>query len=474
MRCTQPRTDSLNHQSQGCARTVRHEFELFHSRTRLRQAVKQPRVNAVYFREQIGLMTSRCARSHCFVSSAKVCQAVLLALVIGSMLAGCAGMKGFGNRAPIDSMAGVPKPRWADDPQVDEVVDHLNRNTDKLQAWRANSVKIRAKVEGVYVPLKGTLAVERDRRLRLVVDSLMGNEVDIGSNEDRFWIWAKRMPPPQYVFCRHEQMDEVRQTTGIPFEPDWLMQALGVSPITAEGTRLEVEPTARQARLVQQITSAHGKPLRKVIVVDLPRGVIVEHSVYDYNGQRVAVARLEDHQFDKATGVVLPRRVKLDCPQSDLSLVMQLGTIDINPRGIPTQIWEMPNLPGYQVVDLGAMARPGTRYAANAPAESTAPRNIRQSSGIAPQGRPAPESAVEFLPPDFGDDTDESDDTTGRVKLDGDASETDESPFADPVSFEEASDETPFGHSVPASEEPRRPAPSSGKQPIPRDWWNDE
>ncbi len=352
-------------------------------------------------------------------------RASILAIAILGTLPGCTGFRGFGLRHGIDPLAGAPRPRWADDPQVEEIVDHLNRNVDKLQAWRANNVRIRAN----NMPLSGILAVERGQHLRLVVNSIAGNEVDLGSNDDLFWIWAKRMPPPEYVYCRHEHTEAVRQAMGIPFEPEWLMQALGVAPLQSAGTKLEIEPTARQARLVQQVTSAHGRPLRKVILVDLPRGLILEHSVYDYNGKPIAVARLDDHQLDKASGVVLPRRVRLDWPQSDMSLVMNLGRVEVNPKGIPSQIWDMPKMSGYQVVDLGTMVQPGTRLA---------DRDAR--------------TPVEFLPPEFGDD-----DNSGRVKLTN----------VEPLDQELLIDEPPI------DEPPIRQMSSQGKRPIPRDWWDE-
>ena len=348
-----------------------------------------------------------------------------LAFALITTLPGCVGFRGLGLRHGIDPLAGAPRPRWAEDPQVEEVVDHLNRNVDKLQTWRANSVSIKAN----HLPLSGMLAVERGRHLRLVVNSIAGNEVDMGSNDDLFWIWAKRMPPPEYVYCRHEQTEAVRQAMGIPFEPEWLMQALGVAPLESAGMKLEIEPTARQARLVQQVTSAHGHPLRKVILVDLPRGVILEHSVYDYNGKPIAIARLDEHQLDKASGVVLPRRVRLDMPQSDMSLVMKLGQVEIN-RGIPSQIWDMPKMNGYQMVDLGTMVQPGTRVADR---EARVP--------------------VEFLPPEFGDE-----DNSGSVKL------TNDEPLDQELPAEQPTDD----------ESPIRQMSSPRKRPIPRDWWDDE
>jgi hypothetical protein len=262
-------------------------------------------------------------------------------------------------RRPHDQMASVPRPHFSTDPQLEEVVDHLNRNVDKLHAWRAHGVRIRAN----NMPLSGTLAVEEGQHLRLVVNSIAGHEVDMGSNNDVFWIWAKRMEP-SYVYCRHEQIDAARQSLGVPFEPQWLMQALGVAPLDTEGLTMQIDPTRQHARLVQPVVTAHGHPLQKVMQVDLVHGIITEHSIYDAHGQKVAQARLEDFRLDKSSGVVLPHRVKLDWPQNQMSLVMNMGHIEVNPPAIPSQIWEMPCMPGEQLVDLGRASQAGVRNAA--------------------------------------------------------------------------------------------------------------
>ena len=255
-------------------------------------------------------------------------------------------------RRPRDPLASVPRPRFSTDPQMEEVVDHLNRNVDKLHSWQAHSVKIRAN----NMPLSGTLAVEEGQHLRLVVHSIAGHEVDMGSNNDVFWIWAKRMDP-SYVYCKHTQIDAARQTLGVPFEPQWLMQALGVQPLDTHDLTMQIDPTGQQARLVQPVITAHGRPLQKVMLVDLVHGVIVEHSIYDDLGHKLAQARLEDFRLDKSSGIVLPHRVRLDWPQNQMSLVMNLGTVDINPESIPSQIWDMPKpMPGVQMVDLGRVS----------------------------------------------------------------------------------------------------------------------
>jgi hypothetical protein len=327
-------------------------------------------------------------------------------------LAGCAGPGMFRLRSPNHQLSAATRPRFSDDPQIEEVVDHLNRNVDKLQAWQADSVRIRAN----NLPLSGSLVVEEGQRLRLIVNSIAGHEVDMGSNDEVFWIWAKRMDPA-YVYCRHEQIEVARQTLGVPFEPQWLMQALGVAPLEIRDLEMQIDPATRQARLVQPMFSAHGQPMQKVMIVDLVDGVITEHCIYNARGQKIAQAKLEDFRVDKETGVILAHRVKLDWPQNQMSLVMNLGHVDINPSSIPGQIWEMPEMRGVQVVDLGRSAEPGVRIAG---AVSEREFRVRESNELPSDDLPA-------------------DDDAGRVRLSlEDNDEESEIPFDRPFADDRA------------------------------------
>ncbi len=272
---------------------------------------------------------------------------LMLALLLATVQTGCISVRTMMVGRQPDPMAGAPRLQNCNNPRIEEVVAHLNQNTDRIQSWRSNSVKIHAN----QWSLSGTLAVEKGRHVRLVVSSPLGNEVDLGSNDERFWVWSRRMDPA-FVTCKHENMDVARQALGVPFEPDWLMEALGVAPLPTTGVTMEADPSNRQARLVQQVTTAHGRPLRRVVLVDLKRGIVVEHSLYDYDGKRVALAKLGGHRLDKASGVVLPHRVMLDWPQTQMSMTMEINKIQINPSSIPNQVWKMPDLPGFEVVQL--------------------------------------------------------------------------------------------------------------------------
>ena len=264
-------------------------------------------------------------------------------------LSGCLAGRNLMAFRQKDPMAGAPRLSTSEQLQLEDVVAHVNENTHRIHSWRANNIRIQAN----NYTLSGSLAVEQGRHVRLVVNSPLGNEVDLGSNDDRFWIWSRRMEPA-FVTCKHENIEVARQSLGIPFEPDWLMQALGVDPLPSSGVTMERDPKSQQVRLIQQHVSVHGVPIRRVMVVDLKKGsgIVTEHGLYDYHAQPIAIAKLGKHQLDKASGAVVPKQISLNWPQNQMHLTMDLGKIDVNPSSFSAHLWEMPDMKGADVVNL--------------------------------------------------------------------------------------------------------------------------
>ena len=270
---------------------------------------------------------------------------LILACVI--CLPGCAAWRGCFYHKPVCVLT--------PDATAAEIMAHLNANVTKLSAWRSTDVKIRVSGPGgLPVLLSAVLAVESPRKMRLMVNSLAGNEFDMGSNPDRFWFWMRRGEPRRVLTASHEQMAVAQQRLQIPFEPDWVIEALGVIPIDPEKTTLQKPGlNSRIVHLVSQRVSPQGHLLRKVIVVDTCQGVVVEHVLYDANGGLIAKASFGDHRADAASGVVLPRRIKLHWPQTGMALTMDLRNIEVNPRAMPDQTWQLPHYPNYPLLDIG-------------------------------------------------------------------------------------------------------------------------
>lgn len=277
---------------------------------------------------------------------------LLLAVLLALCSSGCAwGRNLFGGRGFLAPAPCALSPTSS----VEDVVAHLNENSHKLTAWRTTKGTISTRgAAGVPVTVSASIAVESPRNFRLQVNGPMGgNEVDLGSNTDQFWFWNKRNEE-KYVFtARHDQESGRMQRFPIPFQPDWIMEALGVINIDPEETILEPGPPRTNTAILRaDRVSPQGASVKKVTVVDLCRGVIREHALYDARGRLIARAVLSEHIRDKASEAVIPTKIDLEWPQAQLGLTMRLFEIEVNPRHIPVQTWIVPSIPGYAVYDL--------------------------------------------------------------------------------------------------------------------------
>lgn len=311
---------------------------------------------------------------------------------------GCAGLRGLALR---HNPAANTQCVLGENPTMEDVVAHVNANVDKIQSWKADDVKIAANSGGISMPVSGHLYVEREHRLRLEVTSIAGKEVDFGSNDEVFWIWSKRgngNNPPAIFYAAHTDLDLAQQQFPIPFEPKWLMEALSIAPLSTEGVRMETAPGIAEVRLVSEHTLPSGQPVKKIVLVDTCRGRVTEHSTYDANNRPLVRVRMSDHRPDKNTGALLPRVVKLDWPQQEMSMEMTIRHIDVNPPSIPSTVWQMPKMDKTALVNLGGP--PGRKRPTTA---STSPGRPRTAL-VSPESVPSTMQPVNSESEDDGSD----------------------------------------------------------------------
>jgi hypothetical protein len=284
------------------------------------------------------------------------CHLLLLALALGSSLPGCVPFRNWcGQRfSPAPPPCVLP-----DDATQAEVVNHLNENTKKIVSWRTTKATIEPRGAGILVRSVGAMiAVESPRNFRLIATNPMtgGNEVDLGSNSEHFWFWNRRNEDRCVYQARHDQLPGGLRRFPIPFQPDWIMESLGVIEINPE-EQMTMQPGpagSHTVLLVADRASPEGFKVRKVTVVDLCHGVIREHALWDARSQLIARAVLTNYVADpKAAGAVIARKIDLEWPQAKLGMTMTLADIEVNPDRIPPRTWKVPDdIPNNPVRDM--------------------------------------------------------------------------------------------------------------------------
>ncbi len=235
-------------------------------------------------------------------------------------------------------------------PTIEQVVEVVNRNCSQIQSFSTNQ----ASISGSGFPsLWASVAFERQARLRIRAGTgLTGTEFDLGSNDDLFWFWFRRDQPPTLYFCRHDQFASCAARQTLPFEPSWLIEAIGVSGFDpALAHQLTVLPNDRLR--VDTIRNTPDGPVKKVTILDGSQGWILEQHVFDPQHKLLGSSYASQHRRDPLSGLVMPKVVTINCPSAQFSMRIDLGNVEINRlSGDPGTLWTMPSYPGVTVVDL--------------------------------------------------------------------------------------------------------------------------
>ena len=232
-----------------------------------------------------------------------------------------------------------------------ELFEHLNNNVMSLHSWRSSRVGIQLKQPGFPpISLNANMAVEAPNRFRLQASILGRESADFGSNDERFWFWIKDSPEPYVMTARHDQMAVAQRRLPIPFDPEWVMEAMGVIPFIPDA--YEMQPISElQTRFVRVQVTPSGASVRKEIDFNLCTGQITAHSLYNANGELIARASMSKYITD-SLGVSIPYTISLDWPQEGMKMKLSLLDVSLNPNYIPEGIWVLPeNLA--PVVDIG-------------------------------------------------------------------------------------------------------------------------
>lgn len=287
------------------------------------------------------------------------------------------------------------------------IVEHLNRNilgtesSPGVSAWRTSDAKVQ--VTGIPFPLPASMAVEAPNNLRIIVTHPIsgGQEVDLGSNPDGFWLWTKEQT--EMITCSHEDTSLALQQFEMPIQiqPEWLMEVFGVVPINEADYSLERPSTDEPiVDLVAHKTNPTGQRVERVIRVNTYSGTVDQHLLRNSDGEVIATAKL-DKYTKMPNGTVLPTYVKISWPAAKTEMKISLGHPEVNPPGFAGAhtMWDRPNIPGSKVVDIGMLSRraAGMQQQPRRVAQEDSPaNNIRQLRHT--DAAPFPESEVEELP----------------------------------------------------------------------------
>lgn len=243
-------------------------------------------------------------------------------------------------------------------PSLDQIIQVVNNNTARINQLQTTGATL--SVTGVP-PLQCDVAFERPMRLRLTAGTrITGNELDLGSNDNVFWFWARRNPDPAIYFARHAEFRSGAVAEILPVPPSWIIEALGLVQLTADESTSGPFPRGNGRLEIRSTSAGTQGDLTRLIVIDDQRGFVLEQSVYDAQGQLLATAAASDHQYDATFGVSLPRQIDIQLPPAQMAFSIKTSGYLINQLSAEgLQLWSMPEKDGHMLVDLARLQPSG-------------------------------------------------------------------------------------------------------------------
>jgi hypothetical protein len=234
---------------------------------------------------------------------------------------------------------------------ANELVAHLNRNSQPIQAVECNNVAITVTQDGQPFGVDGKLAFQKGRNFRMVARSVAGTEADLGSNDREFWFYMKRNNPPDLFYCSYDDLP--RSQSKLPIQPDWIAEALCVMELNPN--EYQIRTVGKAVELVKHITSPQGEQLTKTIAVATSgpnAGNVVVHRLLRMDGKEIWRADISEYHGKRDVGdYVLPRKVKISCPEQKVVIDMKLDGCKVNQ--LPNAAGELFAKPtGYRMRDI--------------------------------------------------------------------------------------------------------------------------
>lgn len=205
-------------------------------------------------------------------------------------------------------------------------IDEYNEKINKINGIRYESMQSSAN----GFKLDGKMVFEKNKKFRMQVNSAFGLESDIGSDEQQFWFWSKRLTPCALYYAAHEDIASTRLKPS--FNPRWLQNLAGISELKG---KVLLKPNG-EIFIEDEIDG-----FKKITIFDPKLQAPLTHYLYDKNGLALAVVEIKE--FHLVQNIQVPKRVRLTWIKEKTVMEWLMATPELNPTTISTH-WQMPNL----------------------------------------------------------------------------------------------------------------------------------
>jgi hypothetical protein len=246
-----------------------------------------------------------------------------------------------------------PKPLFTSPPTLFQLTEAINRSRN-VQSLQSNSVTVNVNNERT---INTNVTWAREKRFRMTASVAGVAGVDIGSNDDEFWMTIRAGLTKEMYYARHIEFDSQPNRPVLPVSPVWLIQAMGVCDIDLN--KPMSNPVTRADGMVE-LTTPEPSPIgnfTRTLVVDPKFGYSRQVFLRDPTGRLVANATQAKHEYYSSIQSCLPHQVKVQLMPAGsdvIELEISIASYVVNSLAQDNMTqFQLPSMNGFKVVNLG-------------------------------------------------------------------------------------------------------------------------
>lgn len=213
-----------------------------------------------------------------------------------------------------------------DTAEATRIITATRNNVSHIESLSAPSIEIRLK----KLAATGSLFYEGDK-IRLLVSSFLGKEMDIGSNNEIFWFWLKRLKPQALYYANHNEDLSVELKP--VFNKEWILSCFVFS-------KLEVDKDDAYYNMGDYLLVRHSlkdSPNYMITVIDSSRMLVTSKHIRSPDG--LILAYISYDLFDE---LHVPRKICVNWYEESIEMTWYIKEVSINKR-IEDATWLLPN-----------------------------------------------------------------------------------------------------------------------------------
>lgn len=203
---------------------------------------------------------------------------------------------------------------------IKSIIDEINEKNNKIKTVKVSKFQINSKIK-----LTGQIFYEKEKLFKMTVNSFLGKELEVGSDNNYFWYTIKK----NLYFAKHSDLEKTRLKNS--FNPIWLVNCLAVQPIHYDS----ILKMKDKIGAIEEIKGTCGEKNTKLVLIN-PQEKRIE-GYYLYNKNDKMIASYEITSFKNG----FPYKVFTTLYEEGVSAEWEFLDFTTNQKISPTA-WEMP------------------------------------------------------------------------------------------------------------------------------------